>query len=624
MNLGPIEVAGPDGPLPVAAAKERAALSVLAAWPGAVISSDRLAEALWGDHPPPSSPKSVQNLVLRLRKTLGHDTIETRPGGYRLAVPPEAVDGVRFERLVTLARRQIAESEPGAAVVSYTAALSLWRGRPLPELADWAPAQIEAARLAELFSSAQEEQADATLAIGEHRDYVSRLESLVAEEPLRERRWELLVVALYRCGRQADALRAFQRARHELGELGLEPGPGLQAIERAVASRDPSLDWQTCRPEDGTAASSARGAAETVVLWFTDIEGSTRGWASDAGMLRSLEQHDRVLRQVIDQHGGVEFKNTGDGLCATFSSVVDAVGAAVEAQRLLATVNWAGGPALRVRVAVHVGSAHRRGGDWNGLALSRCARVVDVASGGQIVITDAAASMLRDVMPEEIGLVDLGRVELRDLAVREHLWQVTSPGLRVEFPSLRGSTHGNVRPALASLIGRAATVDQVLALLDRSRLVVLTGIGGIGKTRLALAVAEHAEGDFSGGVWMVELAAAPGPEHVEVLVASALGFMPRAGLTTRELIVDGIGRRQLLVVLDNCEHVLAAAAELRGSHPARPVRERGSWPRAGNHSASRASRSSWCLHSSLTPTPSTCSSTAPAARTRASTPMTGG
>ena len=312
-----------------------------------------------------------------------------------------------------------------------------------------------------------------------------------------------------------------------------------------------------------TSGSSYCSRIETVVLLFTDVEGSTRSWASDPGMLHNLGQHDELLRAAIGRHAGVEFKHTGDGLCVTFPTVPAAVAAAIDAQRGLSAADGSEGSALKVRIAVHVGSAHRRDDDWFGLSLSRCARLVDATHGGQVVLSSAAAALLTESPVDEVGLMDLGRLELRDLAGPEHVWQVTAPGLAVEFPPLRHGalTAGNLPAEASKLIGRAAEIEQVGADLAEARLVVLTGAGGVGKTRLALAAAAAVSAAYSAGVWLVELAASGDPADVDPLVATALRFAPRAGLSARASIIDGIGDRELLLVLDNCEHVLDAAAD---------------------------------------------------------------
>ena len=268
--------------------KERVVLAALCAWPGEVLSNDRLTDALWGDDPPKTSAKLIQNLVLHLRKTLGHELIETRPSGYVLHVRPETVDARRFERLVTQGRDQASDGMPAAAVATFARALELWRGPPLDELADWAPAQAEAARLQELRRCAQEEQADAALALGRHREWVGHLESLAANEPLRERRWALLMLAQYRCERQADALRSFQRARASLIELGLEPGPELQTIEHGIAARDQSL---LSLSADGSGMATLPTGVVSFLL--TDIERSSELWERASSTMAYLAISER-------------------------------------------------------------------------------------------------------------------------------------------------------------------------------------------------------------------------------------------------------------------------------------------------------------------------------------------
>ena len=240
--LGPLEVTGPDGPVRITGSKERAALAALIAWPRDVLLTARLTEAVWGQTPPRSSLKMLQNLVLGLRKSLGAELIETRPGGYRLRAADEAIDACRFQRFVSDGRRHAAQGQWQAAGDALTQAVALWRGAPLPELSEWNPGRGQAARLHELHHGAYEELAAAELACGRHHEWVSALEMMVSEEPLRERRWALLMLALYRAGRQADALRGFQRARVQLADLGLEPGQQLVALERAISAQDASLD----------------------------------------------------------------------------------------------------------------------------------------------------------------------------------------------------------------------------------------------------------------------------------------------------------------------------------------------------------------------------------------------
>ena len=237
-----------------------------------------------------------------------------------------------------------------------------------------------------------------------------------------------------------------------------------------------------------------------VTFLFTDVEGSTRRWENDADEMRvALAAHDEVLRSAIEAHGGFMFKHTGDGVCAAFASPRAAVDAAVAAQRALK---------LPVRMGIATGEAELRDGDYFGAVLNRAARVMAAGHGGQILLAESTASLLSGV-----DLVDLGPRRLRDLPTPVGVFQVRAPGLRTEFPSLRGvdSNPGNLRPAITSLIGRDAEVSNLQAALRSHRLVTLTGVGGVGKTRLALEVATQLADEFVDGVWFFELAAVADP-----------------------------------------------------------------------------------------------------------------
>jgi WD40 repeat protein/DNA-binding SARP family transcriptional activator len=236
--LGPLMVDGGDALEP----RDRITLSVLAVRRGNAVSRDELAEALWGEQPPGSWPKQVQICIGRLRKVLGAAAIETVTGGYRLALDGDEVDGFQFEQLIDRGRVLRATGQVDRAAASYARALSLWRGRPLEELDGWQPGQSEAARLEELRRTAEEDWLDCRLAAGEHREVVAEAQAQAQAEPLRERRWAILSLAQYRCGRQGDALRSLTRARRTLvDELGIDPGPDLVSLEEAILRQDPSL-----------------------------------------------------------------------------------------------------------------------------------------------------------------------------------------------------------------------------------------------------------------------------------------------------------------------------------------------------------------------------------------------
>ncbi|OBI24672.1 adenylate/guanylate cyclase domain-containing protein [Mycobacterium sp. E2238] len=288
-----------------------------------------------------------------------------------------------------------------------------------------------------------------------------------------------------------------------------------------------------------------------VTFLFTDIEGSTRRWEADAdGMRVALAAHDMVLRTAIEAHGGWLFKHTGDGVCAAFASPRSAVDAAVAAQRDLE---------LPVRMGLATGEAELREGDYFGTVLNRAARVMAAGHGGQILLADSTAGLLSGV-----DLVNLGSRRLRDVPMPVGVFQVRAAGLRAEFPPLRAldTPPGNLRPATTSLIGREVEVADVEAAVKAHRMVTLTGVGGVGKTRLATEVAARLADVFPDGVWLFELAAVTDPAAVPDAVAAVLGITQQPGKTVTESVAAALEGRVRLLVLDNCEHVLDAAADL--------------------------------------------------------------
>ena len=280
-------------------------------------------------------------------------------------------------------------------------------------------------------------------------------------------------------------------------------------------------------------------------------EGSTRRWEADPEeMRRALAAHDEVLRSAIEMRGGWLFKHTGDGVCAAFSVAEDAVATAVDAQGRLG---------LPVRMGIATGGAELRGDDYFGPALNRAARVVAAGHGGQILVAAATAALV-----SAQGLVDLGERRLRDLSGAEHLFQVRAEGLRVEFPPLRtlDATPGNLPVQSTSFVGRHVEVKELCELIRAHRMVTLTGVGGVGKTRLAVQVAAESTGEFPDGVWLVELAPVGDPAAVPDVVATTLGVTAQAGESVTAAVTQALSGRRLLLVLDNCEHVLNAAADL--------------------------------------------------------------
>jgi predicted ATPase len=288
-----------------------------------------------------------------------------------------------------------------------------------------------------------------------------------------------------------------------------------------------------------------------VTFLFTDVEGSTRRWESDAQAMRAaLVVHDKVLRTAIEAYDGFLFSHTGDGFVAAFASPMSAVNAAIDAQRELQ---------LPVRMGLATGEAELRDGDYFGTVLNRAARVMAAGHGGQILLAESTAGLLSGV-----DLLDLGPRRLRDVPTPVGVFQVRAPGLQTDFPALRAldTSPGNLRPAATSFIGRDAELAEVQAALREHRVVTLTGVGGVGKTRLAQEVAVHLADEFPDGVWFFELAAVADPGAVPDAVAAVLGITQQPGKSVSESVAAALEGRSRLLVFDNCEHVVDSVADL--------------------------------------------------------------
>jgi predicted ATPase/class 3 adenylate cyclase len=292
---------------------------------------------------------------------------------------------------------------------------------------------------------------------------------------------------------------------------------------------------------------TTEASSGTVTFLFTDIEGSTRRWQADrAAMQAALAAHDEVLRRNVERHRGQVVKHTGDGIMAVFASANDAVAAAVGAQAELE---------LPVRMGLHTGEAELRDGDYFGPTLNRAARIMGAGHGGQILSSSATASLVDDV-----DLVDLGSHRLKDLLRLERIWQVGDG----QHPPLRvlDRTPGNVSTDDVELFGRDDLVASVAAHLSESRVVSLVGVGGVGKTSAALAVARSVQGDYPDGVWFVALAPLGEPESVAPAIAGVFSHVSSAGVEPRDSLVGLLASKELLLVLDNCEHLLDEVADL--------------------------------------------------------------
>lgn len=303
----------------------------------------------------------------------------------------------------------------------------------------------------------------------------------------------------------------------------------------------------------------------TVTFLFTDLEGSTRLWEEHPDEMQgALARHDAILRDVIEAHGGMVVKSTGDGVHAVFPIAEDAVVAALEAQRALQREPWATAEELRVRMGIHTGSAELRDDDYYGPAVNRAARLANAAHGGQVVLSQTAAMLVTDALPTGASLLDLGEHRLRDVPRPEHAFQLNHPVLRSGFPPLRTADRvpGNLPRYTDAFIGREQAMADVSALLDESPVVTLLGVGGVGKTRLAVSTAAAISHRFPDGTWIVGLGPVADPALVPATVATTLGVAEQPGRPVLETLLNALEPRRVLLVLDNCEHVLEACAAL--------------------------------------------------------------
>jgi predicted ATPase/class 3 adenylate cyclase len=306
-------------------------------------------------------------------------------------------------------------------------------------------------------------------------------------------------------------------------------------------------------------------ASRSAAVLFTDIEGSTRLWEEQPErMSRALKAHDTLARAAIEAHHGAIVKMFGDGLFAVFDDPGDALAATLALQDALADPQATEGIALKVRCGLHVGVVEHRDHDYFGPPVNRTARIMGAAHGGQVLVSQAMADLLGGALPADVTLRELGRVRLKDLATPESVYQVQHPKLRPSFPPLRSleSTPNNLPQQLTSFLGRERELDEVGKLLKSTRLLTLLGMGGLGKTRLSLQVAADALDDFPDGVWFIDLAPIQDGTLVPSAVAQELGVQEEPGRALVQTLGGHLKARRLLIILDNCEHLVHPSAAL--------------------------------------------------------------
>jgi predicted ATPase/DNA-binding SARP family transcriptional activator len=565
--LGPFLLVGDDGTeIKIPARKERAVLAFLALRAGSAVSTGQLEAVLWGDDPPRTAKDTLKNYISHLRRVLGAAAIETTAGGYRLLVSPQDVDVTGFEDSLQSGGEALdARDLPRAAEVT-SRALSLWRGEPLPDLTDHPVGMAEAARLWDLRRSGQERNFAARLALGQHAELVGDLETAIAAEPLRERLWQHLMLALYRCGRQADALRAYQSLRKLLDEeLGIEPNLEIKALETAILNHDPDANLAPARITPVPAPPGQPLPRGNVTFLFTDVEGSTRLVQQLGPTYAEVLQTQRhILRSVIAAFGGIEVSTERDGLFAVFADAGLAISACLDAQKALTAQVWPEGVELRIRMGLHTGIARpSEEGDYHALAVHQAARICAAAHGGQVLMSADTARLVRRFLPPDTSLVDRGTYLLKGFDEQERIFQLTHPALASVFPPLRASpaqSH-NLPDLRTSFVGRATDLEVIERMLDGGRLVTLAGPGGAGKTRLAVELGARVVERFEGGVHLCDLSPQSDPALVPAALAESLGVRVAPGRDAIDDISAVLADRQALLLLDSCEHLVPAVAD---------------------------------------------------------------
>ena len=498
--LGPLEMTSQGRAVQVGGPKPRALLVALALDPGRVVSVDRLLESLWPGDPPDTAAHAVQVYVSQLRKALGNDVISTRPPGYVLELDPAWVDAHRFARLVGEGREALGGGDPATASSLLREALALWRGPALADFTYEPFAQAEIARFEELREAALEDRIEADLVLGRHAEALSELEALVEAQPLRERPRAQLMLALYRSGRQADALAAYRDARETLvEELGIDPGPELKALEAAILRQDESL-----LPLEAPAAPPMQFRRLVTILFVDVVESMALSAALDAEAVgRILSDYFDAVTAAVQRHGGTVEKYAGDAVMAVFGIPVSheddalrAAKAALEVRAAAAALDArladAHGIGLQVRIGLESGEVvttptETRQRLVTGEAVGIASRLEQAAEPNEIVVGEVAARLI----DHAARLQPLGEVEIKGLA---------RPIAALRLLELEPVSPAFERRLDARLVGR----KRELAALRRSlkeaidgafaRAALVVGPPGVGKSRLAAELVRRAKG----------------------------------------------------------------------------------------------------------------------------------
>ena len=496
--LGSVEARADGRALELAGPRQRAVLALLLLRGGGPVTQDRLVDDLWGEESPAGAVKTLHVAVSRLRRALGAEggRLVSTPAGYKLSLEAGELDLERFESLCEEGRRALRAGMADRAAARLGSALAEWRGPPLADLSFEPFAQAEVAHLEDLRAAALEDRIEADLQLGRHSELVAELETLVARDPMRERLRGQLMLALYRVGRQGDALEAYSQAVSS-STPSWACGPGRSS--NGCSGRS----WRRtrrCSPRQPVGeAPVAERRRTTATILFTDLAGSTpmRAELGDEAADVVRREHDRRVRDVLTLQGGREVKTLGDGFLALFESAGAAVAAAVDMQRAIDRQADRGRLALGLRVGIAAGDVAHEDGDVFGMPVVEAQRLCASAAGGRILVSDAVRLLAG---ADGAGFEDAGELQLRGIDRPVHAWAVPWLADRtVTVPlaaalAVHGATTFAGREAELGVLTRAWS--DVCG--GRRRGVLFAGEPGIGKTRLAAEMAAHALG--SGGL----------------------------------------------------------------------------------------------------------------------------
>ncbi len=566
--LGPLEVVGAGGTsIQLVSAAQRRLLSLLVLRVGTTVSSDFLADRL------ELSSGALRTSLSRLRRIVGYDVLITAPPGYQLR--SSRVDAKEFERLVATSTSATDGPADTARARALVDGLALWRGPAYAEFTheDWAAGEV--LRLSELRAAAIEELAEHWIAIGSFTAAIVELEMLIAAEPFRDRPRGLLMQALADSGRRAEALRSFQSYRSFLiDELGTEPSAAVVALDRSIALSGSSVSAVDPDARPGSAIRVLNAVAGTkldisvptgvVTFLFTDIEGSTRAWGQHPREMNdALAAHHEILTGIFAVNDGYAFASGGDGFCVAFADPAGAATAAVQAQQALHAHSWPAPLHLRVRMGLHAGMAFERAGDYFGPTLNQAARLMSAGHGGQVLVSGAVRSLLRDdLLPAGTTFRPQGAHQLPDIVDPVDVFELVVEGhLTIDRP-LRTIPVATSLPSIrSSMIGRHEELRMIETLFESHRLVTVAGSGGCGKSSLALRAAHRLVSRFSSGAFTVDLTTVDDANLLAPSIVRALRLDP--GLVpSEEALVSELAGRSMLIVLDNCEHLADPVADL--------------------------------------------------------------